>query len=52
MAQKLVVDCSTGEQVYVDLTPEEEAEILVRQAAAVQEDIDQQLAQAGIRVEG
>jgi hypothetical protein len=43
MTQKLVINCETGEQEYIDLTPEEEAEILVRQMEASEFEIEEQL---------
>lgn len=35
--QKLVIDCSTGEQTYIDLTDEEIAQYDARQAQAIAE---------------
>ena len=50
MATKLIINCTTGEREYIDLTPEEEAEILVRQAAVEQQEIADQLRALGIEV--
>lgn len=46
MAQKLIIDAETGEQTFIDLTPEEETERGQREAAHAERVRDQDARQA------